>query len=96
MKKNGKKILISLAATMLLSTSVGQTAKVNYRNNNSQCNRKGYVINCKNYSNDYLKNKYNNIIIRLTPKNWDNNNNNDNIDVPIKPEKPENPVEDNK
>lgn len=98
MNKNGKKVLLSLAATMLLSTSIGQAASMdykgntNYRSYNSQQSGKGYVITYNNYSNNYLKNRYSNIIIRLTPKYWDNNNTN----TPTKPEKTENPVEDNK
>ncbi|HSH35488.1 CAP domain-containing protein [Schnuerera sp.] len=88
MKKNGKKILISLAATMLLSTSVGQAANINYKNNTyyspySQYNRRGYVITYNNYSNNYLQNRYNNIIIRLTPGYTDNN-----LDKPSNPETP--------
>ncbi|WP_236910921.1 CAP domain-containing protein [Clostridium sp. Cult1] len=93
MNKNGKKVLLSLAATMLLSTSIGQAASINYKGNtnyrsyNSEQSREGYVITYNNYSNNYLKNRYSNVIIRLTPKYWDNNNTNT-------PTKPETPVED--
>ncbi|CCQ95148.1 SCP-like protein [[Clostridium] ultunense Esp] len=95
MKKKGKKILISLAATMLLSTSVGQAASINYEDNtyytpySGKYNKKGYVITYNNYSNNYLQNRYSNIIIRWTPKYWDDNNTN----VPIKPETPIKDVE---
>lgn len=88
MNKNSKKILISLATTILLSTSVGQAANINYKNNTyyspySQYNRRGYVITYNNYSNNYLQNRYNNIIIRLTPEYTD-----DSLDKPSNPETP--------
>lgn len=93
MNKNSKKILISLATTILLSTSVGQAANINYKNNTyyspyGQYNRRGYVIAYNNYSNNYLQNRYNNIIIRLTPEYTD-----DSLDKPSNPEtKSSNPI----
>lgn len=91
MKKNGKKVLLSLAATMLLSTTGGYAQNINYRDNtyytsyNSRFNKRGYVINLNNYSNDYLKSRYNNVIIKLTPQNWGWENN---IEIPTKPDIP--------
>lgn len=87
MKKKGKKILLSLAATMLLSTSVGQAASYNnrsntYNRNNNRTNNRVYVISYdKNYYN-YLYN-WGNLIIRWDPVGWEEN----------KPSEPTTPVE---
>ena len=93
MKKNGKKVLLSLAATMLLASSVGHAQDFNYRGskNCTSYNRsKSYNINC-NYSNKYSNRK----IIKYLPNNesWSNiwSWNNNDTDTPAKPEpsKPE-------
>lgn len=87
MKKKGKKILLSLAATMLLSTSVGQAASYNnrsntYYRNNNRANNKVYVISYDNSYNNYLYN-WDNLITRWTPIRWEEN----------KPSEPSTPVE---
>lgn len=77
MKKKGKKILLSLAATMFLSTSVGQAASYNYRNNtqytkNNRTNNRVYVISYDKNNHNYLYN-WGNVIIRWTPINLEEN-----------------------
>lgn len=70
MKKNGKKVLLSLTATMLLASSVGHAQSFNYRGTGNCTSYKGYTTNC-NYSN-----KNSNIkIIRYLPNDdsWNNN-----------------------
>ena len=80
MKNNYKKVLLSLAAAITLSTSVGQAASVNYKNNQNQYSQKRYVITYNNYLNNYLTSRFGNIIIRIRPS---------------VPTKPETPVEEN-
>ena len=100
MKKNGKKVLLSLAATMLLASSVGHAQKVDYRgakNYKSYNGSNRYTINY-NYSDRYSS-RY---IIKYLPIggswsniwSWDNNwswNNDGDTNIPTKPEptKPE-------
>lgn len=87
MNKNSKKVVLSLAATMLLSTSVGHAQNINYRDNKyyTTYNNKGYVITYNNHSDNYLKNLFsNNVVIKFTPKYWDYNS----INTPTKPEIP--------
>lgn len=74
--KKGKKILVSLTAALLLSTSMGHargfnyTIKTNFSYNN-QYNGGRYVLNYNNYSSNYLRNGFGNII-RIRPIfNWD-------------------------
>ena len=92
MKKNGKKVLLSLAATMLLASSVGHAQDFNYRGskNCTSYNRSKYTINC-NYSNRYSNKK----IIKYLPigGSWSNiwswNNNDTNTPIKTEPSKPE-------
>lgn len=88
MKKKSKKILISLATTMFLSTSVGQAASINYKDNtyytpSSNSYKNAYVITYNSYSNNYLRNRFNNVVIRFTPNFWEYENN---TNVPKKPD----------
>jgi uncharacterized YkwD family protein len=75
MKNNGKKIVFSLATTMLLASSVGHAQSFNYRstNNYTSYNRtRIYTINY-NYANNYS----NRNIIKYLPSNysWNISNN---------------------
>ena len=93
MKKNSKKVLLSLTATMLLASSVGHAQSFNYRNTtyysnyNNQSNRKVYVVNYDNYSNNYLQQRYNNVVIKYNPIYWEydfNNNQSTETEIPSK------------
>lgn len=100
--KNGKKIIVTLAAALFLSTSVGHAQSFNFkfktRFHNPNNNR--YVVRYNNGSSNYLKNMFESVIVKYSPIfDWDiddqdNNEKPNKPEKPIeKPEKPEEPVE---
>lgn len=97
MKKNSKKVVVSLAATMFIASSVGHAGSFNYNNikrysnYNSGYNRNAYVYNFDNYSNNYLQNMFGNrVVINYTPKYSESDSNIN------KSQEPWTPVEDKK
>lgn len=95
--KKSKKVILSLAATLILSTSVGHAQGIKYtiRTNSNNGN---YIIRFSNFSNKYLNTRYPNILFQCKPVwNWDNieDTNNDENTNPgsEKPNTPEEPKE---
>lgn len=104
--KNSKKVLVSLAATLILSTSVGQAQGLKYSvKKNTSNESSNHIIRFSNLSNKFLNNRFDNILSQLkTIWNWDDleDNNKDESteqgsqkpDTPEeKTEKPTKPVE---
>ncbi|MBZ2174607.1 hypothetical protein K8M07_05030 [Schnuerera sp. xch1] len=106
--KNGKKIIVSLVATLFLSTAIGHAQNFNHRvskskNDNNLNNKNGYVLKNNKYSNDYLKKAFDSLVLKLTPlfnldkeEPQDNESENKEEQEPNKPEKPKDNESENK
>ena len=92
MAKNIKKILVSLALTMLISTSVGHAQSYVRYNNYSNYNRYRivYTVNSNNYYS-----QFNNISIKFVPSYWTYEKNNSQTVETKTPVKEETPTKEN-
>ena len=86
--KYGKKIIITLATALILSTSVGHAQGLNYTIRTKLTN--GNLVRYNEDSNNYLQNRFGSFILRFKPIfNWDN----EEAAKPEKPTEPEAPQE---
>lgn len=93
MIKNIKKVLVSLALTMLISTSVGHAQSYVRYNNYSNYNRYNRIVYTVNSNNYYSP--FNNISIRFIPSYWTYENNNSQTAETKTPVKEETPTKEN-